>query len=53
MKGALEVFAERMGLKGFVFNRSEEPHPLFVEWGKIVQGKAELEKGREQVQNIE
>ncbi len=31
-----------MGLKGFVFNRSEEPHPLFVEWGKIVQGKAEL-----------
>lgn len=42
LKGALEVFAERMGLKGFVFNRSEEPHPLFVEWGKIVQGKAEL-----------
>ncbi|MDD2779887.1 MAG: hypothetical protein PHG93_06670, partial [Candidatus Methanomethylophilaceae archaeon] len=42
LKGALEVFAERMGLKGFVFTRSEELHPLFVEWGKIVQGKAEL-----------
>lgn len=42
LKGALEVFADRMGLKGFVFTRSEEPHPLFVEWGKIVQGKAEL-----------
>ena len=42
LKGALEVFAEQIGLKGFVFKRSEKEHSLFVEWGQVMQGKAEM-----------
>ncbi|MBO4544224.1 MAG: phenylalanine--tRNA ligase subunit beta, partial [Verrucomicrobia bacterium] len=42
MKGILEDFADRIGLRGISFVRAEEPSDLFVEWGKICQGKMEL-----------
>ena len=42
IKGILEDFSEHFGLKGLTFARATEEHPLFVEWGKILQGKTEF-----------
>ena len=42
MKGILEDFSDRIGLRGISFVRAEESNDLFVEWGKICQGKMEL-----------
>lgn len=42
MKGILEDFTEQFGLKGTTFTRATDPNPLFVEWGKICQGKIEI-----------